>query len=53
VVVSHEIPFASEAVTRIVFMDEAKILYEGTPDTLTNPPNERLKQFLSKILLTK
>ena len=53
VVVSHEIPFAREAASRIVFMDEAEILYEGTPDTLTNPPNERLKKFLSKILSAK
>ena len=53
VVVSHEIPFAREVASRIVFMDEAEILYEGGPDTLTNPPNERLKQFLSKILSTR
>ncbi len=50
VVVSHEIPFAREVANRIVFMDEAEILYEGGPDTLVNPPNERLKRFLSKIL---
>ena len=50
VVVSHEIPFAKEVASRIVFMDEAKILYQGGPDTLDNPPNDRLRQFLSKIL---
>lgn len=49
-VVSHEIPFAKEVANRIIFMDEAEILYEGGPDTLVNPPNERLRRFLSKIL---
>jgi polar amino acid transport system ATP-binding protein len=53
VVVSHEIPFAREVANRIVFMDEAEILYEGGPDTLVNPPNERLQKFLSKILSTR
>ena len=53
VVVSHEIPFAREVANRVVFMDEAEILYEGGPDTLVNPPNERLKKFLSKILSTR
>ena len=49
-VVSHEIPFAKEVANRIIFMDEAEILYEGGPETLVNPPNERLRRFLSKIL---
>jgi polar amino acid transport system ATP-binding protein len=53
VVVSHEIPFAREVANRIVFMDEAEILYEGGPETLVNPPNERLQKFLSKILSTR
>jgi len=53
VVVSHEIPFAKEVASRIVFMDEAKILYQSGPDTLDNPPNDRLRKFLSKILSTR
>lgn len=50
VVVTHEIPFAKEVGTRCIFMDEAKILYDGSTDALENPPDGRLKQFLSKIL---
>ncbi|UYP46189.1 Trehalose/maltose import ATP-binding protein MalK [Candidatus Lokiarchaeum ossiferum] len=51
VVVTHEIPFAKEVATRVIFMDEGEIIYRGTPDEVfDNPPNERLKKFLSKIL---
>lgn len=50
VVVTHEIPFAREVASRVVFMDEAKILYDGSPDALDNPPDGRLREFLSKIL---
>jgi len=51
VVVTHEIPFAKEVATRAIFMDEARILYEGDPKTVfENPPNERLRAFLSKII---
>ncbi|MFX1251265.1 MAG: amino acid ABC transporter ATP-binding protein [Promethearchaeota archaeon] len=50
VVVTHEIPFAKEVASRVIFMDEAKILYDGSPDALENPPDGRLKQFLAKIL---
>ncbi len=51
VIVSHEIPFVKEAASRVVFMDEAKIIHEGDPiQALENPSNERLRQFLSKIL---
>ncbi|MHA1331436.1 MAG: amino acid ABC transporter ATP-binding protein [Candidatus Hodarchaeales archaeon] len=51
VVVTHEIPFAKEVATRVVFMDQANIIYQGEPkQTLENPPNERLQQFLSKII---
>ncbi|MHA1972752.1 MAG: amino acid ABC transporter ATP-binding protein [Candidatus Hodarchaeales archaeon] len=51
VVVTHEIPFAKEVATRVVFMDHANIIYQGKPkQTLENPPNERLQQFLSKII---
>ena len=51
VVVTHEIPFAKEVATRVIFMDEGEVIFEGKPDVVfDNPPNERLKQFLSKII---
>jgi polar amino acid transport system ATP-binding protein len=52
VVVTHEIPFAKEVASRVIFMDEARIIYDGADvkETLENPPNERLQKFLSKIL---
>ncbi len=51
VVVTHEIPFAKEVASRVIFMDEGEIIYRGPPDVVfDNPPNERLKKFLSKIL---
>ncbi|MHA1701454.1 MAG: amino acid ABC transporter ATP-binding protein [Promethearchaeota archaeon] len=51
VVVTHEIPFAKEVATRVIFMDEGEIIYRGTPDVVFDkPPNERLRKFLSKIL---
>ena len=51
VVVTHEMGFAKEVGHRILFMDEGKIVEEGTPeDIFTNPKNPRLQDFLSKIL---
>ncbi|MHA1543372.1 MAG: amino acid ABC transporter ATP-binding protein [Candidatus Hodarchaeales archaeon] len=52
VVVTHEIPFAKEVASRVIFMDEARIIYDGADvkETLENPPNERLRKFLSKII---
>ena len=51
VVVTHEIPFAKEVATRVIFMDEGEIIYRGPPDDVfEHPSNERLKKFLSKIL---
>ena len=51
VVVTHEIPFAKEVATRVIFMDEGEIIYRGPPgDVFENPSNERLKKFLSKII---
>ena len=42
---------ASEVADRIVFMDEGRIIEEGTPEHFfTNPENERTKAFLGKIL---
>ena len=50
IVVSHEMKFAKEVATKIIFMDEGKIIEEGTPDEIYNKPkNTRLKEFLSKI----
>ena len=50
-VVTHEMGFAREVGSRVIFMDEGKIIEEGTPDEIfTNPKNERLKSFLAKVL---
>ena len=50
-VVTHEMGFAKEVGSRVIFMDEGKILEENTPDEIfTNPQNPRLKEFLSKVL---
>ena len=51
VVVTHEMGFAKEVADRIVFMDNGKIVEVGTPEVFfNNPTNERLKQFLGKII---
>ncbi|MBO6092238.1 MAG: amino acid ABC transporter ATP-binding protein [Oscillospiraceae bacterium] len=51
VVVTHEMGFAKEVGNRVVFVDEGKILEEGTPDAIFNhPQNPRLQDFLSKVL---
>ena len=51
VVVTHEMGFAREVGSRILFMDEGIILEQGTPkEILDNPQSERTKSFLSKIL---
>ena len=50
-VVSHEMGFARNAASRVVFMEAGKIVAEGTPrDMFDNPDSERMRQFLSKIL---
>lgn len=50
-VVTHEMGFAREVATRVVFIDEGKIQEEGTPEEFFgNPKNPRLKDFLSKVL---
>ena len=52
VVVTHEMAFAKEIATRIIFMDEGVVAEEGTPDEVFNhPKNERTKEFLSKVLI--
>ncbi len=51
VCVTHEMGFAKEVGTRVLFMDEGIIMEQGTPeDIFTNPQNERTKAFLSKVL---
>jgi len=51
VIVTHEMGFAREVATRVMFLDKGKIAEEGTPDEVfSNPQNERLKEFLSKVL---
>ncbi len=52
VVVTHEMGFAKEVGSRVVFMDEGVIMEENTPDEFfANPKNPRLKDFLSKVLI--
>ena len=52
VVVTHEMGFAKEVADRVVFMDEGVIVEEGTPDEIfNNPKSDRLKSFLSKVLM--
>ena len=51
VVVTHEMGFAREVADRIIFMSEGVIKEENTPDEFfSNPKDERLKDFLSKVL---
>lgn len=51
VVVTHEMAFAKEIASRVLFMDGGYILEENTPEELFgNPKNERLKSFLSKVI---
>lgn len=50
-VVTHEMGFAREVATRVLFMDEGRIMEQGTPEQIfCNPQNERTKEFLSKVL---
>lgn len=52
VVVTHEMGFAKEAATRVIFMDEGKMIEENTPEAFfTNPKTDRCKDFLSKVLI--
>ena len=51
VCVTHEMGFAREVASRILFMDEGQILERGTPEEIfENPKNDRTKEFLSKVL---
>ncbi len=51
VVVTHEIGFAKEVASRVIFIDEGKIMEEGTPEEIfTAPKNPRTQAFLGKVL---
>ncbi|MBP1168983.1 ABC-type polar amino acid transport system ATPase subunit [Paenibacillus sp. PvR052] len=51
VVVTHEMGFAREVGTRLIFMDGGKIVEQGKPvDVFTNPQHPRTKEFLGKVL---
>jgi polar amino acid transport system ATP-binding protein len=51
VIVTHEMGFAREVATRVLFMDDGKIVEENTPNEIfANPKNPRTKEFLSKVL---
>jgi len=51
IVVTHEMGFAREVADRVIFMDNGVIVEEGTPDeVLSNPKNERTRQFLNRVL---
>lgn len=51
IVVTHEMGFAREVASRVMFIDEGKIQEENTPEEFfANPKNPRLKEFLSKVL---
>ena len=49
--VTHEMGFAREVASKVVFFDQGKIAENGTPEEIFgNPKNQRLKDFLSKVL---
>ena len=51
VIVTHEMGFAREVASRVLFVDEGKIKEENTPEEFfDHPKNERLKEFLSKVI---
>ena len=50
-IVTHEMSFAKEIATRVVFIDEGKIIEEGTPEEFfAHPKTPRVKEFLEKVL---
>ena len=50
-VVTHEVGFAREVADRVIFLDEGKIVEEGSPaEFFASPKNQRTKDFLSKVL---
>jgi len=51
VIVTHEIAFAREIATRVVFMEGGRIIEQGpAQETLSNPKTDRLRTFLSRVM---
>ena len=51
IVVTHEMGFAKEVASRVVFFDEGQVIEEGDPDVIfDNPKTERMQSFLKKVL---
>jgi ABC-type polar amino acid transport system ATPase subunit len=51
IVVTHEMGFAGEVATRLLFMDEGRIIEDGVPkEVFANPHDERFKAFLDHVL---
>ena len=51
IVVTHEISFAQDIASRIVFMDDGVVVEEGTPrEILLSPKNPRTREFLQRII---
>lgn len=51
VVVTHEMGFAREVASRVLFLADGKLAEEGTPERIfNNPQSPRLQDFLSKVL---
>ena len=51
IVVTHEMQFARDVSSRVVFMDKGVIVEEGTPDHIfNNPTEERTREFLGRYL---
>src|SRR5690606_26047323 len=52
VVVTHEMSFARNVATRVVFMDDGVILEDDSPDVIfKNPKNEKTKEFLKRVVV--
>ena len=50
-IVTHEMSFAKEIATRVVFLDKGRIIEEGAPEEFfAHPKTERVKEFLKKVL---
>ncbi|KHT18861.1 glutamine ABC transporter ATP-binding protein GlnQ [Pectobacterium brasiliense] len=50
VIVTHEVGFAHKVASRLIFIDKGRIAEDGDPETLiTNPPSDRLREFLQHV----
>jgi ABC-type polar amino acid transport system ATPase subunit len=51
IIVTHEISFAEEVASKVVFMDEGVVVEQGTPEeVIKNPKENRTRKFLERIL---